>query len=136
MDMQAERRQIDATELEYIHKHKTGKMITVSLRIGAILSNATPDKLEALTSYGDHVGLAFQIVDDILDLEGSPAELGKNVKSDLKKQKATYPALYGIEQAKAMAENLIHKAKISLQIFGGHAQYFEQLAEYIITRTN
>jgi geranylgeranyl diphosphate synthase type II len=135
MDMQAERQQIEPAELEYIHTHKTGKMITASVRIGAILSDATAEQLAALTVYGENVGLAFQIVDDILDIEGNPEELGKNIKSDLAKQKATYPAMYGIGASKIMAGKLIANAKISLQIFAERAQYFHQLADYIIART-
>jgi geranylgeranyl diphosphate synthase type II len=136
MDMQAERRQIDPTELEYIHTHKTGKMLTASLRIGAILSDAKETQLAALTAYGENVGLAFQIVDDILDIEGSTEELGKNIKSDLYKQKATYPSVYGINESKTMAGEFVNNAKISLQIFGERAQYFYQLADYIISRTH
>jgi geranylgeranyl diphosphate synthase type II len=135
MDMQAEQRQIDPSELEYIHTHKTGKMITASLRIGAILANAAKKQLTALTTYGENIGLAFQIVDDILDIEGTQEELGKNIQSDLNKQKATYPSLYGIEKSKIMAEKLINETKVSLQIFGDGAKYFTQLAEYIIART-
>jgi geranylgeranyl diphosphate synthase type II len=135
MDMQAERRQVSPSELEYIHLHKTAKMIMASLRIGAILADANQPQLAALTTYGEKVGLAFQIVDDILDLEGTTEELGKNIKSDLKKQKSTYPSLYGITESKAMAGKLIDEAKISLQIFGEQAQYFSQLADYIVART-
>ncbi len=135
MDMQAERRPIEPAELKYIHTYKTGKMITASLRIGAILSTATEAQLAALTTYGENIGLAFQIVDDILDIEGNVEELGKNIQSDLTKQKATYPVLYGIEQSKIMAEKLINDAKLSLQIFEEGTQYFYQLADYIISRT-
>jgi geranylgeranyl diphosphate synthase type II len=136
VDMQAEKRPIEATELEYIHTHKTGKMLTAAVRIGAILSDATAQQLEAVTSYGEHVGLAFQIVDDILDIEGSPEELGKNIKSDLQKQKATYPAMYGIERSKVMVQKFINDAKISLRIFGDQAYYFYQLADFIRSRTH
>jgi geranylgeranyl diphosphate synthase type II len=135
MDLESEGEQIEPAELEYIHIHKTGKMLTVSLRIGAILANATQEQLAALTTYGENTGLAFQIVDDILDIEGDEEELGKNIQSDLHKQKSTYPALYGIEKSKIMAGKLINDAKISLQIFGERAKYFSQLAEYIIART-
>jgi len=136
MDMQAERRQLEPAELEYIHTHKTGKLLTAAIRIGAILAEADAEQLAALTTYGENVGLAFQIVDDILDLEGTTAELGKNIKSDLHKQKATYPAMYGIGASKTMADKLIKDAKISLQIFAARAEYFHQLAEYIIARTH
>jgi geranylgeranyl diphosphate synthase type II len=136
MDMQAERRQIEPAELEYIHTHKTGKLLTAAIRIGAILAEADAEQLAALTTYGENVGLAFQIVDDILDIEGNPEELGKNIKGDLHKQKATYPAIYGTGASKIMAGKLINAAKISLQIFAERAQYFHQLANYIIARTH
>ena len=136
VDMQAERRPIEPAELEYIHIHKTGKMITAAMRIGAILSNATAQQLEAVTSYGERVGLAFQIVDDILDIEGNPEELGKNINSDLQKQKATYPAMYGIERSKTMVQKFINDAKISLHIFEDRAYYFYQLADFIRSRTH
>lgn len=135
MDIQAEQRQIERSELEYIHTHKTGKLITVALKMGAILSDATLSQLEVVTMYGKKVGIAFQIVDDILDIEGNVEELGKNIKSDLQKQKATYPAMYGIEQSKTKARNLINDAKTSLDIFGDQAYYFYQLADFICSRT-
>ena len=136
VDMQAERRSIESAELEYIHTHKTGKMITAAVRIGAILSNAGLQQLEAITSYGERVGLAFQIVDDILDIEGNSEELGKNINSDLHKQKATYPAMYGIDESKALVQKLINDAKISLHIFEERAYYFDQLADFIRSRTH
>jgi geranylgeranyl diphosphate synthase type II len=100
------------------------------------LSDAREEQLAALTTYGEKIGLAFQIVDDILDIEGTSEELGKNIQRDLNKQKATYPALYGIEQSKTMAKKLVNDAKISLQIFEERAQYFYQLADHIISRTH
>jgi geranylgeranyl diphosphate synthase, type II len=136
MDMQAERRQIEPTELAYIHTHKTGKLLTAALRIGAILAEASVEQLTALTSYGEKLGLAFQIVDDILDIEGTTAELGKPINSDLNQHKSTYPVLYGLEASKTIANQLITEAKNSLQIFAERARYFHLLADYIITRTH
>lgn len=136
LDLQAEGRTIDAAELDAIHVHKTGKMITVSLRIGAILAGAGDAQLEALSTYGDNIGLAFQIVDDVLDIKGSPDKLGKNVQSDLEHHKATYPALYGLDESKALARKFVNDAKLCLQIFPERTEYFIQLAEYIISRTS
>ena len=136
MDMQAERRQISVSELEYIHTHKTGKLLTASLRIGAILSEAEEESFVALTTYGERVGLAFQIVDDILDIEGNEEELGKTVQSDLQNHKATYPSRYGLAESKTLVEKLINDAKISLQIFGEGAKYFSLLADFIMSRTH
>lgn len=136
MDMQAEHRQITATELDYIHHHKTGKLLTAALRMGTILADADANALNALTTYGERVGLAFQIVDDILDIEGSQAELGKTVHSDLEHQKATYPGLYGLAESKQVAAKLIVEAKIALHMFGQQAKYFHLLADFIIDRTH
>ncbi len=136
VDIQSEQRQIKASELEYIHTHKTGKLITAALKMGAILSDATPQQLEAVTTYGEKAGLAFQIVDDILDIEGNPEELGKNTARDLQKQKVTYPAMHGIDESKAMTQKLLDEAKISLRIFGDQAYYFYQLADFMRSRTH
>jgi geranylgeranyl diphosphate synthase type II len=135
MDMQAERRQIEPSELEYIHKHKTGKLLTAAVRMGAILSDATPQQLQAITTYGENIGLAFQIVDDILDIEGNPEELGKNVNADLYKQKATYPAMYGMDESKSMTHKLIDEAKLSLSCFENKSYHFCQLADFMQSRT-
>lgn len=135
MDMQAEKRPVQPEELDYIHRHKTAKLITAAVRIGAMLSNATPEELAAVSMYGEKVGLAFQIVDDLLDIESSTEALGKPVHSDESRQKATYPALYGIEQSKNRARQLIEEAKQSLARFGDRARYFVLLADYIYART-
>lgn len=134
MDMQAEKRQIRPEELEYIHTHKTGKLLTVAVRIGAILADATPEQLAAVSAYGKKTGLAFQIVDDLLDIESSPETLGKPIHSDESRQKATYPALYGLERSRMMAQQLIDEAKRALYSFGDQAYYFSLLADYIYTR--
>lgn len=136
MDMQAEKRQIQPEELEYIHSHKTGKLLTAAVRIGAILADATPAQLEAISTYGEKAGLAFQIVDDLLDVESSTETLGKSVHSDESRQKATYPALYGLERSRMMAQQLLDEAKRALHSFGDRAYYFTLLADYIYTRTH
>ena len=136
LDIQAEGRALHAEELEAIHRRKTGKLLSASLRIGAILCDADKQQLEALTRYGEQIGLAFQVVDDILDLEGNAEELGKNPQSDLQKEKSTYPALFGLQESKKIAHTLINNAKHALHIFGERAYYLEQLAEYIIARSH
>ncbi len=136
LDMQAERRQITAEELDYIHQHKTAKLLTAALRMGAILSEAGPPQLEAVTEYGTSIGLAFQIVDDILDIEGNSEELGKNTHSDREHHKATYPSLHGLEHSKTLTQELIQRAKISLHLFGEQASPFFSLADFIGSRTH
>ncbi len=135
MDMQAEKHQIQPAELEYIHSHKTGKLLAAAVRIGAILADATPEQLAAISMYGEKIGLAFQIIDDLLDVESSTEILGKPVHSDESHQKATYPALYGLERSRIIAQQLIDEAKRALHSFGDHAHYFVLLADYIYTRT-
>lgn len=135
LDIQAEGQQITLPELEHIHTLKTARMLTVALRMGAILSHATPQQLEKVTIYGENVGLAFQVVDDILDVEGNAAELGKNPESDLHKKKATYATLYGVEKSKLLVQKLINNAKQALFIFEERAYYFNQLADFMRSRT-
>ncbi|MFH0948311.1 MAG: farnesyl diphosphate synthase [Elusimicrobiota bacterium] len=120
-------------ELVYIHEHKTAKMIEVSLKAGAVLSDAPSAKIKAISNYGRKIGLAFQITDDILDIIGNKKKLGKK-GSDLKNKKLTYPSIYGIEKSKEKAEALIKSAKNNLKIFGKKADVFNELADYIIQR--
>ncbi len=136
VDILSEHREIDLETLRYLHTHKTGALIRASVRVGAILGGATGAALDALTMYGERVGLAFQVVDDILDLEGATEELGKPAKSDLKKQKATYPALMGIEASRREAARLIAEAKGALAAFGEKAWALAALADFIGSRRN
>ena len=133
-DMEAEKRPATDEELLYIHQHKTGDLITVSIRVGAILSGATDKELEHLSSYAHNIGLAFQIIDDILDIEGDSDKLGKSVGSDLKNEKTTYPSLYGLPRSKELAQEAIERALDSLEIFGEKADFLRDLAKYIIAR--
>lgn len=109
-DMEAEGRQISLDEITYIHTHKTGRLIRASVRIGAMLADTSPDRLDAISRYGEKVGLAFQIMDDILDIEGDPKTMGKPVGSDSKNLKATYPGVVGMEQARETLARLINEA--------------------------
>jgi geranylgeranyl diphosphate synthase type II len=133
-DIMAEGRNIDSDELEYIHTHKTGALLKASVRIGAILAGATDEELAALTTYAKEIGLGFQIVDDILDIEGDAKKLGKDIGSDLDRDKATFPAIYGLEESKKMASATCKRAKEALSIFGEDAKLLLQLADYIIER--
>ncbi len=127
-------REVDQPTLEFIHTHKTGAMIRASLRVGAIAGGADETALQALTHYGERVGLAFQITDDILDLEGDEALIGKQVGSDLKKGKTTYPALYGISESRRRARELVDSAMADLADFDSPAEPLRAIAGYIVER--
>jgi geranylgeranyl diphosphate synthase type II len=136
MDILSEgKRDLDPKTLEYIHTHKTGKLLLASLRVGALLANANAEQLKAITEYGTCIGLCFQIVDDILDVEGTTEETGKDVRSDAAREKATYPALYGLEKSKKLAQELAKKAQQALVSFGESAQPLRELGEFIVSRT-
>ena len=121
-------------QLENIHRRKTGALIVASLEMGGIIGSATPDQLNRLKNYGQLIGLAFQIVDDILDCTGNVDAMGKNVRKDATSGKATYPELVGLEQSRELANNLIHQACRELEIFGSSAHELSDLARYLIER--
>ena len=134
-DMESEGKgEIDLAMLSYIHTHKTGALIRASVRAGAILGGATEQGLAALTRYGDAIGLAFQIADDILDVEGTTEELGKDAGSDQARGKATYPALMGLEASKARALELVDMALDALAPFDERAEPLRAIASYIVKR--
>jgi geranylgeranyl diphosphate synthase, type II len=122
-----------AALLQSIHRHKTAALIRTSLQAGATLAGATPKQLSALGEYGEKIGLAFQIADDILDVVANKKKLGKR-GSDAKNKKLTFPALYGLEESKRKAQLLVEEAKSALEPFGRRAQVLKQLANYIIER--
>jgi geranylgeranyl diphosphate synthase, type II len=135
VDMESEGKgEIDLATLSYIHTHKTGALIRASVRAGAILGGATVESLAALTRYGDAIGLAFQIADDILDVEGTTEELGKDAGSDQARGKATYPALVGLEASKARAGELVQMALDALAPFDERAEPLRAIASYIVKR--
>ncbi len=135
-DILSEGKEMDGESLSFIHAHKTGALITVSVRTGAILGRADRRKLAALTTYGENIGLAFQIVDDILDVRGDSAELGKPTGSDQKKKKLTYPGLYGVDLSLNKAESLVQGALDSLAAFPATADPLREIAAYILKRKN
>lgn len=135
VDMESEGKgEIDLATLSYIHTHKTGALIRASVRAGAILGGASEESLAALTRYGDAIGLAFQIADDILDVEGTTEELGKDAGSDQARGKATYPALVGLEASKARAQELVQMALDALSCFDRRAEPLRAIASYIVKR--
>jgi len=131
MDMLAEGKALDGESLLLLQRRKTGALIRAAVRVGAIAGGADGATLEALTRYAERVGLAFQIVDDILDLEGSTEEMGKTTGSDLRKQKATYPSVFGLETARRDAESLLAEAKGALGPLGEAGWALAALADYV-----
>jgi geranylgeranyl diphosphate synthase type II len=136
VDMESEGREVDFPTLEYIHTHKTGALLRSSVRVGAIYARASEKRLRALTRYGEYAGLAFQIADDILDVTGTQEEIGKDVGSDLKKGKKTFPGFYGLEESRRRAQEVSERAVRALKDFDGKADPLRELARYIITRVN
>ena len=134
MDLAAENRQISLTDLETLHRHKTGALIRASVRMGAMSAGCNQTQLAALTRYSEDIGLAFQVHDDILDIEGSTEELGKQQGADIALNKSTYPNLMGIEPAKAYAEQLCETATLALAPLGPAAEPLRELARYIVLR--
>ena len=134
VDVQSEGKSVDAEILEYIHTHKTAALIRASLRAGALLVGAPPSQLTAISEAGGRLGLAFQIVDDILDVEGSLEELGKMAGSDRRKKKVTYPEHFGLEASRLKARRLIQEAKATLAALGPGAEPVSALADFIFER--
>jgi geranylgeranyl diphosphate synthase type II len=120
--------------LDYIHLHKTAALIRTAIRVGARLAGATPDQLRALAVAGEDLGLAFQIVDDILDVTGTTEQLGKTAGKDQAQQKATYPALHGLDASRARATHLVGEALEALAPFGPAADPLRALAHFILER--
>jgi geranylgeranyl diphosphate synthase type II len=133
-DIQASGKEVNLPEVEYIHIHKTGALIRASVCIGAIAGNASKDELSALTRYGEAIGLAFQIADDVLDIEGSKDEIGKDVGSDIAKEKVTYPSVIGISESKKLANGLIDKSIEAISTLGDKAEPLREIARYIVER--
>lgn len=136
VDIESEGRDISFPVLEHIHIHKTGALIVAAIRSGAIIGGADADQLAALTTYGEALGLAFQITDDVLDLEGTDEELGKPSGSDLKKDKATYPSLVGLNESKRMATDVMEKGVEVIESLGAQATPLRDLADFVINRRN
>ncbi len=136
MDMKAQGKKVDASTIEYIHKHKTGALITSAVRCGAIVGGAHDDVITRLTNYGRNLGLAFQIVDDILDVEGSFGNLKSGGGLDKERGKATYPAVFGLGRSRQIARELVEEAKNSIEPLGESFLPLTHLAEFVIGRTS
>jgi geranylgeranyl diphosphate synthase type II len=137
LDLESEgKTDVSAETLTFIHTHKTGALLETSVVAGAILAGADRETQDNLTIYAQKIGLAFQIVDDILDITATQAELGKTAGKDLVAQKATYPSLWGLEESRRQARQLIDDALGALEGFGAAATPLRALAEYIVERKN
>ena len=137
VDIESEKKKVSLEILKYIHENKTGKLIKLPVEIGAIISEATEEEYKALENYADGIGLAFQIKDDILDIEGDFEKIGKPIGSDLELEKTTYPSIFGIEKSKEILKEVISDAKRSLNIFPDEKiKVFLELADYIGIREN
>jgi geranylgeranyl diphosphate synthase type II len=133
-DLEGENKKLNVAELRYIHERKTSALLCCSVRLGGMSANCTPAQLKALTDFGYNVGLAFQVIDDILDVTQTSEQLGKTAGKDVAVQKATYPAIVGLEKSRKIATQLTDKAFAALKIFKGRAVALEALAEYLLKR--
>jgi len=135
LDIESEARQVSGTQLDEIHRLKTGALIVAAARCGAIIGKASDDELDAITSYGSHLGLLFQITDDFLDVTATAEDLGKTPGKDARSNKATYPALHGLEETRAAAERAHHNAIAALNQIKRPTSVLQQIAEFILHRT-
>lgn len=133
-DLEGEGTPVSRAQLRYIHERKTSALLTCSVKLGGMSANCTPRQLEALTDFGYHVGLAFQVIDDILDVTQSSEQLGKTAGKDEAVQKATYPSIVGLEKSRKIAAELTSKAYQALKPFRGKAVALEALADYLLKR--
>lgn len=133
-DLEAEGKRIDPQMLEYIHRSKTAALIRASVSSGAICAGAKTEDVERLRRFGESIGLHFQVTDDILDVEESSAALGKTAGKDIAQQKATYPAVFGLEKSHQIANDLASKGLEELKPFGERAARLREIAEYLVQR--
>jgi geranylgeranyl diphosphate synthase type II len=134
LDLEHEGKETHYDMLREIHSRKTGALITASVQTGAVLGGSTPKQFQALGKYGNKIGLAFQIVDDLLNVEGTEEQLGKAAGSDAERNKATYPALFGVDETKKKAREAVDESLAALDAFDERADMLRELAKYIVTR--
>jgi geranylgeranyl diphosphate synthase type II len=133
-DLEAEGKKVGPEALEYIHRSKTAALIRASVTSGALSAGASPEDVGRLRRFGETIGWAFQVTDDILDVEESSAALGKTAGKDIAQQKATYPAVFGLERSHKIAEELSTKAIAELQVYGNRAERLRTIAEFLVFR--
>jgi geranylgeranyl diphosphate synthase type II len=134
IDLESENRKVDLATVEYMHILKTGALLSASLEIGAVLGGGGEKQIKALKTYGHHMGLAFQITDDLLDVEGDAVAMGKQPGSDIARNKMTYPALLGLAQTKDAAREHVDRALEALQSFEEKAEPLRAIARYLLVR--
>ena len=134
MDLAAEHTKTDAATLEYIHRSKTAALITACVVSGGLYAGASDPEVASLRAFGRSIGLAFQIVDDVLDVTQSSEQLGKTAGKDTAMEKATYPSLFGVEESLKKADALMLEARSALNGFGERAPTLKALAEYLVER--
>lgn len=134
MDLAGEGKDLPLAEIQDLHRKKTGALIRGAVRTGAMLAGADAEQLRVLTDYGEHVGLAFQIADDILDVVGDDDEMGKRSGMDRARRKSTYPALVGLEEARRLAAEAVVQAQAALESFGPEAEPLRDIARYVVER--
>jgi len=134
LDIISAGKKVNLDTLKFIHSHKTGMLISASCRIGAILGGASKEELTAFSNYAEHLGLAFQVTDDILDVVGEEISLGKKPGSDERMQKATYPSILGLKRSKEIAEEAVKNAKIALQDVKKDTSSLANLADFVYCR--
>ena len=133
-DLEGEGKPINPAQLRYIHGNKTAALLTTSVRLGAMSANATPGQLNAISDFGQALGLAFQVIDDILDVTQTSEKLGKSAGKDLAARKATYPSVLGLDKSRAEAGRLTRRAHASLRPLGARAETLRALADYLLER--
>jgi geranylgeranyl diphosphate synthase type II len=134
LDLLASRGPVAAADVQRIHQLKTGSLIRACVRVGGMLGGATQDDLESLSRYGEHIGLAFQIIDDILDVVGEEAKLGKGIGSDAAQAKVTFPAVFGLDASRSLAEHATAQAIQVLEPLGARGKWLRDLAIFLLSR--
>jgi geranylgeranyl diphosphate synthase type II len=133
-DIENEKREVDAATLEYIHRSKTGALIRASTVVGGVIAGASEDEISRIGRYGEKIGLAFQVADDILDVTSTSEAMGKTAGKDLAAQKATYPAVHGLEASRAHAAELVQEAIDAVSFLGPAGSRLQEIARFIIAR--
>lgn len=134
VDLESENKSVPLETVDFIHAHKTGAMITAALVSGALIGGAAEPDLVKIRNYGRNIGMAFQIIDDILDITGDQEKLGKDIGSDMEKQKSTYPSILGLDESRRIAQNLLRDSKEILENYGEKGAFLTSLSDFLANR--